>query len=94
MSEDQQNTILIQVRRHNVSLEELKLDIKIDPIEQLVNQPTHNFSQLAGLLSAVNDTKRGEAFRIKAFRAALTVEMHQASLYKDVSARSWSSWRS
>ncbi|MCM8535784.1 MAG: hypothetical protein NE334_07610 [Lentisphaeraceae bacterium] len=74
MNEEEQKQLLFQIRLHNVSLDELQLDIKIDPIEQLVNQPSHSFSQLNGLLSAVNDTKRVDGFRIKAFRAALVVE--------------------
>ena len=74
MSEEQQKQMLCLTLRYNVSLEELKLDIKIDPIEQLVNQPTHNFKQLDDLLTAVTDKQRTDAFRIKAFRAALNVK--------------------
>ena len=74
MNEEQQKKILFQVRLHNIKLEELKLDIKIDPIEQLVNQSSHTFSNLGTLLSAVDDQNRTDGFRIKAFRAALNVE--------------------
>ena len=74
MNEEEQKQVLFQIRLHNINLDELNLDIKIDPIEQLVNQPSHSFSQLSSLLSAVNDSERAEDFRIKAFRAALAVQ--------------------
>ena len=74
MNEEQQKQLLFQIRLHNISLDELKLDIKVDPIEQLVEQPSHSFSQLESLLSAVNDTNRTDEFRTKAFRAAMNVK--------------------
>ncbi|MCM8537177.1 MAG: hypothetical protein NE334_14655 [Lentisphaeraceae bacterium] len=74
MNEEQQKEVLFQVRLHNVNFDELKLNIKIDPLEQLVNQSSHSFSQLNALLSVVQDQNRTENFRIKAFRAALSVE--------------------
>ena len=74
MNEDQQKEILYLTRLYNVGLDELKLDIKIDPIEQLVNQSTHSFKQIDSLLAAVIDKQRTETFRLKAFRAALNVK--------------------
>ena len=74
MNDEEQKQILFQVRLHNINLEELNLDIKIDPIEQLVNQSSHSFTQLNNLLLAVNDKNRPDSFRVKAFRAALNVE--------------------
>ena len=74
MNEEEQKQLLFQIRLHNISLDDLKLDIKVDPIEQLVEQPSHGFSQLEALLSAVNDTNRTDEFRTKAFRAAMNVK--------------------
>ena len=74
MNEEQQKQLLFQIRLHNIPLDNLQLDIKVDPIEQLVEQPSHSFSQLNSLLSAVNDDKRTDEFRIKAFRAAMNVK--------------------
>jgi len=73
MSEEAQKETLFQVRRHNLSLEELKLPIKVDPLEQFLEQPSHTFEQQADLLSIVTDPGRPKQMRIDAFRAALEV---------------------
>jgi putative heme-binding domain-containing protein len=73
MSEAAQKETLFQVRRHNLSLEELNLPIEVDPLEQLLEQPSHTFEQQADLLSIVTDPARPKPMRIDAFRAALEV---------------------
>lgn len=73
MDEDSQKAVLFQVRRHNLDLDELNLPIEVDPLEQLVDQPTHTFEQQDDLLSIVTDQSRLQAMRIQAFRAALNV---------------------
>jgi putative heme-binding domain-containing protein len=73
MSEAAQKETLFQVRRHNLSLEELNLPIEVDPLEQLLEQPSHTFEQQADLLSIVTDPARPKPMRIYAFRAALEV---------------------
>lgn len=73
MSEAAQKETLFQVRRHNLSLEELNLPIEVDPLEQLLEQPSHTFEQQADLLSIVTDPARPKPMRVDAFRAALEV---------------------
>ncbi|MDB4680885.1 hypothetical protein OAE72_02940, partial [Akkermansiaceae bacterium] len=53
--------------------EELNLPIEVDPLEQLLEQPSHTFEQQADLLSIVTDPARPKPMRIDAFRAALEV---------------------
>lgn len=73
MSEDEQKKVLFQVRRHNLDLEELNLPIKIDPLEQLLAQDSHPFSQQKQLLKIVTDKARSIDMRRQAFQAALDV---------------------
>ena len=73
MDEAAQKTVLYQVRRHNLDLNELKLPIEVDPMEQLLEQSEHTFQQQPDLLSIVTDKSKPEAMRIAAFRAALDV---------------------
>ena len=73
MSEAGQKATLFQVRRHNLSLEQLNLPIEVDPLEQLLEQPSHPFEQQKDLLSIVTDKERPKAMRTEAFRAALQV---------------------
>lgn len=73
MNEASQKETLFQVRRHNLSLEELQLPVEVDPLEQLLEQSQHTFEQQPDLLSVVVDSKRPREMRVKAFRAALDV---------------------
>lgn len=73
MDEKSQKEVLYQVRRHNLSLEELRLPIEVDPSEQLLEQPEHTFQQHPDLLAIMTDEGRPQPMRIKAFRAALEV---------------------
>ncbi|MBL6843375.1 MAG: DUF1080 domain-containing protein [Verrucomicrobiae bacterium] len=73
MSEAEQKATLFQVRRHNLSLPQLNLPIEVDPVEQLLEQPSHPFEQQKDLLSIFTDTERPKPMRIQAFRAALQV---------------------
>ncbi len=73
MSEEGQKATLSEVRRHNLSLDELNLSIEVDPLEQLLEQASHTFEQQEDLLSIVTDSSRTKQMRIDAFRAALEV---------------------
>ena len=73
LDEDGQKATLYQVRRHNLDLDELRLPIQVDPLEQLVSQSAHTFERQADLLSIVTDPSRHPEMRVKAFRAALEV---------------------
>jgi putative heme-binding domain-containing protein len=73
MDKEAQGAVLTEVRRHHIDLAKLNLPIEIDPLEQLLEQPTHTSGQQADLLSIVKDPARPKPMRIAAFRAALEV---------------------
>lgn len=73
MTEEDQKAILFQVRRHNLSLDQLNLPIEVDPLEQLLEQSEHTFEQQQDLLSIVTDPARTKQMRMDAFRASLGV---------------------
>ncbi len=74
MDAESQKATLYQVRRHNLSVEEMQLPIEIDPIEQLLEQPEHTFQQHPELLAVTTDLSRPRSIRIQAFRASLEVK--------------------
>ena len=73
MDEQSQKEVLYQVRRHNLSLDELRLPIEVDPMEQLLEQEEHAFQQHPDLLAIATDSSRPQQMRIDAFRASLEV---------------------
>jgi putative heme-binding domain-containing protein len=73
MSEGEQKKVLFLIRRHNLDLDDLKLPINVDPLEQLLGQDSHPFSQQKQLLKVVTNSSHPAEMRRKAFHAALDV---------------------
>jgi len=72
-SEKEQTDILTSIRKHNIAIDSLNIGLKIDPLDQLLDQESHTAAQLADLIKIVNDNKFPNERRVKAYRLALDV---------------------